>query len=432
MRCRSFVSCARRRSTTTTSTISSLSTPLGSGYQQQRTGAAQPRSNAWLDLQPHVSEFLQVNESLPQFKQLYEEILKKRNWAENSEKGRKMKEIAKWKYAALEETKAFNPGKLNEMVKMFDELEVAIENYRPSVIATVEEAFDTKNHPFITDSVNAEIYQRASELFDRRDWARKLLHEKAGLTPRKMAEQIYQGALKAVARVGESGLPKPDSQPPTRGDLPAWAVGSLGYFAKGSSINSKAQLLDALFPKTAPQVETNAAKTFRTQGKEAAVKVQMNEIIEQEHLVPGTPAYAQFEEDAKDFDPTPSPEVAEFQQTLNARVAVNQAERQKAEALLAKHGEAEAQAEALEQKVRYTGEHATARRAINGFLLANPSPSDQDKLQFMKTLQEAIRASRQTKGVVLRELYPFLNLPTERKVPDQVLLQKFDSYAATL
>jgi len=294
---------------------------------------------------------------------------------------------------------------------------------------------DTKNHPFITDSVSAELFQRASAMIDQKDWAAKLVRERAGLTPRKIAEQIAQAAMRAAARGDRVSQPMPATQQqPSRGDLPAWAAEVLSSVPLvGSKINSKAQMLELCYPTTAPQVETEAAIVFRTQGREAAIKFQLADIAQKEGIAPGTPAYAQLEEDMKEHDPTPPPEPAEFQQILNARVASKQGLRKKAEQVFfAKDLESNLNAEAQDVQDRYAGEHGTARRAINGFLLSNPSPSPQEKLHFMKTVRDAIRASRKANGIVARALFPTLNLPAENNASDEVLLKKFDSYAATL
>ena len=89
--------------------------------------------------------------------------------------------------------------------------------------------------------------------------------------------------------------------------------------------------------------------------------------------------------------------------------------------------------ESQAHKIRYHGENGVARRAVNGFLFHHPSPSDEEKVKFMKTLRDAIRAQRKAQGFVLRELYPTLNLPLHRPdVGDAILLERFDYFVGTL
>jgi len=51
---------------------------------------------------------------------------------------------------------------------------------------------DSKNHPFVTDSVGAEIFLRASAVIDKQAWVIKMAKERLGITPRSLAEEIWE------------------------------------------------------------------------------------------------------------------------------------------------------------------------------------------------------------------------------------------------
>lgn len=366
-----------------------------------------------------------VNEDLPVFKDQYQHLLKKFGAKEGSETAQDLKELAKVRVVGLEGVKVQYPQEYNKFVAAVEEVEDIAANYVPQIRPTVDEAFDSKNHPFITDPIGAEIFQAASDVIDRQNYLTSVLRERLGITARKLAEYVWDQA--------EQGVLDPTNDAPRqvepRGDLPDWIIKALEN-TNLKKVGSKKELLDAVFPTAPLNFSTPVSRRALAGDKQGAVDLKLAELAADEGLEPGTPAYADLKDSLSGFEPTPLPETEELQNNENETNKKLAALRGKFEELLTP--EPRVYTEEMVSVLRYTGENGIARRAINGFLLNNAEPSDDDKLKFMKTLREALRQRRKAHGFVLRELYPSLNLSVDRNVDDKTLVTKFNEYAASL
>jgi len=376
--------------------------------------------------QVSASHLVSVNEDLPAFKEQYQQLLKKFNYTADSDEGKALKESAKARFVGLE--LAREQGKdWKKLQSNLEALETAYLAYTPKIHATVDEAFDSKDHVFITDPIGAEIFRAGSEFIDKQDFMTGLMREHLGITPRRLAEAIYEKAT-----VGTSVTVSP-VVPPPRGDLPAFLQPVLDSFSWGKKIKSTKDFLDHMFESAPLDLEPPVVKQARLHGKDSALALIAAEISTGEHAsAPGTDQFEFLMSMAKDTDFT-VPGLDEFAKDSAVMFERSQQLKKKWETFLAQPEQIAAAEKAGEDYgKRYSGENGVARKAVAGFLLSHTEPSSSDKVKFMKTLREALRHRRKAHGVVVRELFPSLNLPASRSLDDNALLAKFDEYAASL
>jgi len=374
-----------------------------------------------------LSGLIEVPEDLPIFQEEYKKLLQKYNVKENSPQAPLLKEISKARVAALEGVREEIPEEFAKYETGIKEIEEVLFNWRPTIRATVDVATDTKNHPFVTDSIGAQIFQAASEVIDKQDYASKLAKERFGLTPRKQAEVLWDLVENSALEEGVA------TEAPTaaKEDLPGWVVQALEQVNWGKNIKNRKDLFGQIFPDQPISLESPAQRENRVAGREAALKLKVAELASKEGFAPGSDEYVKLEKELKDFDFSLPQGYESFQASVSDTFN-RSAELAKSFESQVLNSEVGVESEVTVNAIRYTGENGVARRAISGFLLSNPEPSTDDKVKFMKVLREAVLQRRKALGLVPRELYPTLNLPAERNADDATLVAKFDEYVISL
>jgi len=368
-----------------------------------------------------------VSPDIVELKQMQQQLMKKFKAQEKSLGGQIIKEAAKLKFVSMEAIRADNPEELNGVSAALEEVENAVLSYTPQIQATVDQAYDTKNHQFVTDPIGADIFRAATDVIDRQEQLVKVLKDRLGLTPRNLAQHLYDMAVSDV-------LPPDMEAPPPAGknDLPGWLVEALQQTQKFKNISSQKELLDTMFPSKVPETHVPVVREAKANGKDVAIGLLTQEIIAAEGAAPGSPEHKQLLERMKDVTVNVPAAYAELEQANAEFVKKMQARKERFAQNFLNKDEARADLEEYLLFLRYHGENGIARKAVNGFLLTNAEPSDEEKVKFMKTLRDALRARRKAHGIIVRELYPNLDIPAQVNADDATLLNRFNRYADSL
>jgi len=370
---------------------------------------------------PWINDLVDVS-GMPEYEATYQDLLKKVPKGTHPDA---VRDLAKVKIAGLAELQVLeSPEDFEKLQTKLSEVEKLIQEYRPTIQPTVDQAFNTKNHPFVTDPIGASIFATASEYIDRMHYARRLFQQHLGYTPRRIAELICK-------QVEQGSVPQLDGETrkqEKRGDLPDWLANSLAQ-TDFQKVSSKKELLDMMFPSQVPDYFTPAESVGLS--LEQAKAQRVSQLASGAGIQPGTPAYAEIVKEVDQLNYTVPADGLALQAATAATWKKLQEIRNKfdtqfytEENLVGKDLEA--------HNARYAGEHGVVRRAVRGFLVSTPEASNEDKVKFMRTLKAALRQRRRNSGIVLKELFPSLSLREENEVADSVLLKKFDEIAADL
>jgi len=366
----------------------------------------------------------------PNFNEEYQSLLKKFNIKEGTPQAQKLFEITKVKVVELEAAKFQFPENFEKFKAGYATAENDIASYTPTIRPAVEEAFDTKNHPFVTDPVGAYIFASACEFFDREDFSKQLQRDQLGMTPRKRAEIIWANKYARRQFFAFSHAKQiPASSP--KGDMPGWLVAFFDSLSSEEKPQSKAEGLDLLFPKKHAFMPETGFSPLK--GKELR-EFRVDQIAKDEGYSPDAPEYKQIQEELKDLlEEVPPPYLATYQATMASISERTQALAKSFEADLLNTDKNVLAEEVHTLRLKYSGEHGMVRSGIRSYLLENPAPSAEQKLKFMKLLREAVQQRRKANGIIVHHMFPSLAyLRTPKVCSDEELTKKFDQIAADL
>lgn len=335
------------------------------------------------------------------------------------------KKVVKTKVLVLNKLRVEDPEEYERVKKAFREYEDAFfkpSALAPSIVATCESAYDTKNHKFVTDYVGSAIYKQLSDKAREQEKIHALCVSCFGLSPRKQAERILAILDKQILKREVQAVSK-------KGDLPAWL--SAGPW------QSKRELLDGMLSEGPEDYGITPPWRKRGLTKEEAVQVKIDFFTKPFGLEPNDPEgiYAEIERGIKQ-EMAEKPEIpppAWFNTLVEAhRDVIHKRNliKEKFAAGVLKDGNENPIQKELSAEGELQGEHISFLYALSSFLEKNKNPTREQKLKFMKVQRDLIAKGRRHRGIDLRAIFPHLTLP--QQVSEDTLVERFDQSAREL
>jgi len=292
-----------------------------------------------------------------------------------------------------------NYQKRAEAWKAYIEALVDPKTWEPRITATIQQPFDTKDHKFITDYARSSLNKERSEKNKRDAIIDGLRAKYLGDTPKSRVDEFldrYDSVFPEIVITEKPIVPV-------------------------------SELLEKWFPKTSSE-ELGLIPPYYKPGisTEQYRKDMAAHFAKLNNIAPGTPDYKNVEVFVSDEEPVLKDYIKEAVET-NRQLQERASELQSRGKPLLESG---AFAPAKEELDAYPdGEHRRFLRALDALLSRNATPSDDDKLKFMKKHRERIIAERQRLGLHIDVLLPHIKW-TPPHLSDAELVRKFDEEAA--